>query len=73
MSIESRQSLGTIIKEDPQEINWRKKVKEWAHDEISYGELVSHYPSYLLSVPERIVRFVQKKASQIARKAESVK
>ncbi|KKU49065.1 MAG: hypothetical protein UX88_C0032G0003 [Candidatus Woesebacteria bacterium GW2011_GWC2_47_16] len=71
MTTEFQRSTRIVI--DPQEVNFHKKAQEWVHDEISHDELLRHYPSYLLSAPERIVRFVQEKVSQITRKAESVK
>lgn len=73
MTTELQRPIGIIVNEDPQEVNWRNKVGEWAQGEISYEELLKHYPTYLLSIPERIVRFVQTKASQIIRKEEVVK
>lgn len=69
MTVELGQSIGTIVKEDPQEVNWRQKIGEWARNEISHEELLEHYPSYLLSVPERIARFLQRKVSQLRGKS----
>ena len=57
MTTEFQRSTRIVI--DPQEVNFHKKAQEWVHDEISHDELLRHYPSYLLSAPERIVRFVQ--------------
>jgi len=68
MMVELKRSIGIIINEDPQAVNFHKKAQEYVRREISYEELLDNYPSYLLPVPERVLRFVKTKISQIARK-----
>ena len=63
MTAELDKSVG--IREDPQQATFHNKVQEWARGEISYEQMVEYYPTYLLSVPERFVKFVQRKALQI--------
>jgi len=60
MTAELKPALGRLIKEDPQQVNFRKKVQEWASDKTTYEEMRKHYPSYLLSAHERIARFIRR-------------
>ena len=72
MTVELKRSIGIIINEDPQAVNFHNKVQAYVRREISYEELLANYPSYLLPIPDRFLRFVKTKISQIARKGRVV-
>ena len=63
MTMELEPATGLLCKEDPQQIKFRNKVREWVFDKISYNEMLQHYPSYLLGIPERLVRSIREAIS----------
>ena len=64
MRRELGQSIGIIVEPDPQEENFRKKVGEWVHDEISYDDVMKHLPDHYYPVEQRVVRRVVRRVSQ---------
>jgi len=73
MSVETFQPRSILCQEDPQNISFRIKTREWVHGQISQEELRESYPSYLLSMSERGMRFLRRKIFGLSEKAKVVK
>lgn len=52
-------SKAIVVEEDPQQKQWKQKVKSWVLDRgVSYEDLMKSYPAY--TIDEKIQKFLSK-------------
>ena len=56
---ERAKPLGQICEIDPQEVKFKSTVNLWVRGQATYDDVMKNYPSYLLPIPERIIRAFQ--------------